>query len=99
MGTVGRRDGFAEVVTMADYTDDDVVHDAARDAARRHRPRAVLALAEIDVKRAALLRREFGLPGLDTFAATAYRDKVLMKKYARAAGIRVPEFAPVACAR
>ena len=31
-------DGFAEVVTVADYTDDDAVLDAARAAARRHRP-------------------------------------------------------------
>jgi hypothetical protein len=90
-------DGFAEVVTVADYSDDDAVLNAARDAARRHAPRAVLALAEVDVVRAARLRHEFSMPGLDTFGAAAYRDKVIMKKYARAAGIRVPEFAPVTC--
>jgi hypothetical protein len=90
-------DGFAEVVTVADYSDDAAVLSAARDAAQRHAPRAVLALAEVDVVRAARLRHEFGWPGLDSFAATAYRDKVIMKKYARAAGIRVPEFAPAAC--
>lgn len=88
-------DGFAEVVTVTDYADDDAVLDAARTAARRHRLRAVLALAEVDVERAAVMRGELGLPGLDSIAAAAYRDKVLMKKYARAAGIRVPEFAPV----
>lgn len=92
-GEVG--DGFAEVVTVTNYTDDNAVLNAARDAARRHRPRAILGLAEVDVERAAILRGEFGLPGLDTIAATVYRDKVLMKVYARAAGIRVPEFAPV----
>jgi hypothetical protein len=32
-------DGFAEVVVVADYTDDDAVLDAARAAAKRHRPR------------------------------------------------------------
>ena len=88
-------EGFAEVVTVTDYTDDDAVLDAARAAAKRHRPRAILALAEIDVERAAMLRGELGLPGLDTVAATVYRDKVLMKVFARAAGIRVPEFAAV----
>ena len=72
--------------------------DAARAAAKRHRPRAILALAEIDVERAALLRGELGLPGLDTVAATVYRDKILMKVFARAAGIRVPEFAAVTTA-
>lgn len=88
-------DGFAEVVTVTDYTDDDAVLDAARAVAKRHRPRAILALAEVDVERAALLRNEFNLPGLDTVAAAAYRDKIVMKEYARAAGIRVPNFAPV----
>jgi hypothetical protein len=91
-------EGFAEVVTVSDYSDDDAVLDAARAAARRHRPRAILALAEFDVERAALLRSEFNLPGLDINAAAAYRDKILMKKYARAAGIRVPDFAPVSSA-
>ncbi|MFE4856730.1 acetyl-CoA carboxylase biotin carboxylase subunit family protein [Streptomyces sp. NPDC056670] len=91
--------GFAEVVTVADYTSDDAVLAAAREAARRHRPRAVLALAEADVERAALLRRELGLLGLDTTAAAAYRDKVLMKQYARTAGIPVPAYAPVADVR
>jgi hypothetical protein len=88
-------EGFAEVVTVADYTDDDAVLDAARVAAKRHRPRAILALAEIDVDRAAVLRGELSLPGLGTVAATVYRDKVPMKVFARAAGIRVPDFAPV----
>jgi hypothetical protein len=87
--------GFADVVHVADYTDDDAVLAAARAAARRHRPRAILALAEVDVERAAVLRNEFELPGLDSIAAVAYRDKILMKKYAQAAGIRVPEFAAV----
>lgn len=90
--------GFAEVVTVSDYSDDDAVLDAARAAARRQRPRAILSLAEIDVERAAQLRSEFNLPGLDTISAAAYRDKILMKKYAQAAGIRVPDFAPVTSA-
>lgn len=91
-------EGFAEVVTVSDYSDDDAVLDAARAAARRQRPRAILSLAEIDVERAAQLRSEFNLPGLDTISAAAYRDKILMKKYAQAAGIRVPDFAPVTSA-
>src|SRR5262245_58682091 len=89
-------DGFAEIVTVGDYTDDDAVLTAARAAAKRHRPQAILALAEIDVTRAAVLRGELNLPGLGTVAATVYRDKVPMKAFARAAGIRVPDFAPVA---
>jgi biotin carboxylase len=95
---VAVNEGFAEVVKVHDYSDDDAVLDAARAAARRHRPRAILALAEVDVERAAVLRSEFDLPGLDTIAAVAYRDKILMKKYAQAAGMRVPDFAPVTSA-
>jgi biotin carboxylase len=91
-------DGFAEVVTVSDYSDDDAVLEAARAAVRRQRPQAILSLAEIDVERAAQLRSEFNLPGLDTTSAAAYRDKILMKKYAQAAGIRVPDFAPVTSA-
>ncbi|MBX9399494.1 hypothetical protein K4749_39675 [Streptomyces sp. TRM72054] len=91
----GIGEGFADAVSVADYCDDEAVLAAARKLIRRYRPRAVLALAEIDVERAALLRGEFGLAGLDTAAASAYRDKVLMKEYARAAGLRVPAFARV----
>lgn len=89
--------GFADVATVADWSDDRAVLDAARALAARHRPRTVLALAEFDVERAAVLRGELGLPGLDTAAAVAYRDKVTMKAYARAAGLQVPDFAPVGC--
>ncbi|HEX5568921.1 MAG TPA: hypothetical protein VFY14_18685, partial [Streptomyces sp.] len=88
-------DGFLEVLTVPDYTDDDAALAAGRDAARRHRPRAVLAFAEADVRRAAALRAESGLPGLGPEAAALYRDKVLMKERAGAAGLRVPDFAPV----
>ncbi|MEN0137261.1 MAG: carboxylate--amine ligase [Rhodococcus sp. (in: high G+C Gram-positive bacteria)] len=88
-------DGFAEIVTVADYNDDDAVLGAARELAARHRPDAVFALAEVDVERTARLRGELGLPGLDTATAAAYRDKVLMKELARAAGLLVPAFAPV----
>lgn len=87
--------GFAEIVAVTDYNDDDAVLDAARVLAQRHRPRAVFALAEVDVGRAATLRGELGLPGLDTATAAAFRDKILMKELAQAAGLLVPAFAPV----
>ncbi|MFD7921901.1 acetyl-CoA carboxylase biotin carboxylase subunit family protein [Streptomyces sp. NPDC059740] len=92
-------EGFAEVVTVPDWTDDAAVLAAAREVARRYPPRVVLAPAEADVERAAALRHELALPGLDRVAAAAYRDKVLMKQYAGAAGLPVPAFAPVATVR
>jgi biotin carboxylase len=94
---VERTDGFAEVVTVPDWTDTGSVLAAARDLAARYRPRAVLGPAEFDVERAAVLRGELGLPGLDTVAAEAYRDKVRMKEYARTAGLQVPAFSSVRC--
>jgi len=48
----------------------------------------------MDVLRGATLRAELGLPGLTVDQAAAYRDKLLMKRYAAAAGMRVPAFAP-----
>ncbi|KXF54531.1 carboxylate--amine ligase [Rhodococcus sp. SC4] len=88
-------EGFAEIVTVTDYHDDDAVLGAARELAGRHRPKAVVALAEVDVERAATVRGELGLPGLDTATAGGYRDKILMKELAQAAGLLVPAFAPV----
>ncbi len=87
--------GFLGVERVADYTDDTAVHDAVRRLRAHHDVTRVLALAEVDVERAAGLREELGLPGQRPESARAYRDKVLMKEYARAGGIRVPAFAPV----
>ncbi|MFE9094094.1 acetyl-CoA carboxylase biotin carboxylase subunit family protein [Streptomyces sp. NPDC007264] len=67
----------------------------AEEAARAHGVDLVASTSESDVLRAARLRARLGLPGQGTASATAYRDKVVMKRIARDAGIRVPAFAPV----
>ncbi|MFB7913285.1 acetyl-CoA carboxylase biotin carboxylase subunit family protein [Streptomyces sp. NPDC056061] len=67
----------------------------AEEAARAHGVDLVASTSESDVLRAARLRARLGLPGQDPASATAYRDKVAMKRIAREAGIRVPEFAAV----
>ncbi|MFJ5832320.1 acetyl-CoA carboxylase biotin carboxylase subunit family protein [Streptomyces sp. NPDC093089] len=90
--------GFAEVERVPDYTDDDAVLDAARRMAGRHAVTRVLALAEVDVERAAALRAGLGLPGQLPDSARAYRDKVLMKELAAEGGLAVPPFAAVASA-
>ncbi|WP_335938782.1 ATP-grasp domain-containing protein [Streptomyces sp. PTD5-9] len=87
--------GFLDVEQVADYTDDTAVRDAARRLRERHGVTRVLALAEVDVERAAALRAELDVPGQRPDSARAYRDKVLMKERAAAGGIRVPAFAPV----
>lgn len=68
---------------------------AAEEAARRYGAELVASTSESDVLRAARLRARLGLPGQDGPSASAYRDKVVMKRLAGAAGIRVPSFAPV----
>ncbi|GAA3939188.1 hypothetical protein GCM10022244_54310 [Streptomyces gulbargensis] len=90
--------GFAHVERVADYTDDEAVLAAARRTAERYGVTRVLALAEVDVERAAALRAELGLPGQLPESARAYRDKVLMKERAAAGGVPVPPFAAVASA-
>ncbi|MFD8259356.1 acetyl-CoA carboxylase biotin carboxylase subunit family protein [Streptomyces griseoluteus] len=88
--------GFADVERVPDYTDDAAVIEAARRIAGRHAVTRVLALAEVDVERAAALRAGLGLPGQLPESARAYRDKVLMKELAAAGGVPVPPFAAVA---
>lgn len=68
---------------------------AAEEAAREYGVDLVASTSEGDVLRAARLRARLGLTGQSTASATAYRDKVVMKQLARAAGVRVPAFAPI----
>ncbi|MCL3994385.1 ATP-grasp domain-containing protein [Streptomyces lavenduligriseus] len=67
----------------------------AEEAARDHGVDLVASTSESDVLRAARLRARLDLPGQRPDSATAYRDKVVMKRIAREAGIRVPAFTPV----
>ncbi|MGI5259354.1 ATP-grasp domain-containing protein [Streptomyces angustmyceticus] len=67
----------------------------AEEAAREHAVDLIASTSESDILRAARLRGRLGLPGQSVASATAYRDKVVMKRLARDAGIRVPAFAPV----
>ncbi|MFD5520101.1 hypothetical protein [Streptomyces sp. NPDC127066] len=55
----------------------------------------VIALSEFDLLRAARLRRLFGVPGQDVPSATAFRDKLVMKRILADAGVPVVRFAPV----
>ncbi|QEV17958.1 ATP-grasp domain-containing protein [Streptomyces alboniger] len=67
----------------------------AEAAAREYGVDLIASTSESDILRAARLRGRLALPGQDVASATAYRDKVVMKRIARDAGIRVPGFAPV----
>jgi hypothetical protein len=56
----------------------------------------VISLSEFDLLRAARLREAFGVPGQDVASATAFRDKLAMKRILEAAGVPVAPYAPVA---
>jgi hypothetical protein len=68
---------------------------AAERAARKHGVTLIVSSSEDDVLRCARLRHRLELPGQSVQSATAYRDKLVMKRLARAAGIRVPPFSAV----
>ncbi|MFF7635727.1 acetyl-CoA carboxylase biotin carboxylase subunit family protein [Kitasatospora sp. NPDC008050] len=67
----------------------------AEEAARTYGVDLIASTSEDDVVRAARLRDRLGLTGQDGSSALAYRDKVVMKQLARAAGLAVPAFAAV----
>jgi biotin carboxylase len=67
----------------------------AEQAARSFGAELVASTSEQDVLRAARLRERLGSTGQSGDSATAYRDKVTMKRLARAAGVAVPAFAPI----
>lgn len=57
--------------------------------------RRIVAPNERFLLLAAELRNRFGIPGISLETATLFRDKVAMKTAAQAAGVAVPEFAPL----
>ncbi|KAB1979149.1 ATP-grasp domain-containing protein [Streptomyces triticiradicis] len=67
----------------------------AEETARAHGVDLVASTSEDDVLRAARLRERLGVPGQGTASATAYRDKAVMKRLLREAGLPVPSFAVI----
>ncbi|WP_224360665.1 ATP-grasp domain-containing protein [Hyalangium versicolor] len=68
--------------------------DVCQRAMRRHAEHGVFAVATLDellVDVAARVRNELKLPGARPEDAQRFRNKMLMKKLLRAAGVRVPE--------
>ncbi|MCP3102884.1 ATP-grasp domain-containing protein [Myxococcus sp. K15C18031901] len=73
--------------------------DISKAAAKRHAEHGIFAVATLDeqmVDLAARLRTELGVGGARPEEARRFRDKVLMKKLLREAGVRVPEHASCA---
>jgi biotin carboxylase len=94
--------GF-EDVAHREFLDCQVVADylswstewTAEQAARAHGVTLIASSSEDDVLRCARLRHRLRLRGQSIESATAYRDKLVMKRLATAAGIAVPAFSAV----
>jgi biotin carboxylase len=85
-------DGFVRVDDL--LSSEDVLKAVKRYHAKRPLG-AVLAHDEYAVEPAALLAASLGLPGLTSSAATAARDKLVMRRRLATAGIAVPEWRAV----
>ena len=63
--------------------------------ARRQPIHRIVALDDFDVELAAMLREHLFIPGMGETTGRAFRDKLAMRRRARAAGIPCPEFVHV----
>lgn len=63
--------------------------------ARRDRIDRIVALDDFDVELAGMLREHLFVPGMGETTGRAFRDKLSMRRRARAAGIPCPEFVHV----
>lgn len=89
------RESLDEVVTLPDTAPAELVTHAVCHLARTRKLDCLVALEEFDVITAALTREHLGLPGMDASTARGFRDKLLMRRKARDAGIKVPDFVHV----
>src|SRR5688572_10224971 len=89
------RDSLADVFLMPELDNAAHVVNAVSYLARRERLDRIVALDEFDMEMAAVLREHLRLAGLSVTGTRAVRDKLVMRELTHAAGIRVPEYAPV----
>ncbi|MCP9271954.1 ATP-grasp domain-containing protein [Mycolicibacterium arenosum] len=80
---------LADLVVFDEYTTDDRIPIVADELIGVHGLGRVIVLAEADVLRAAEIRGRRGLRGQQPQDALLFRDKALMKRAVRAAGIAV----------
>ena len=82
-------DGFYQMPDLYDRT---AVTNAVSYLARTEDISCIIALDEFDMEMAATLREHLRLEGMGETAVRYFRDKLAMRKGARAAGILVPDF-------
>lgn len=83
--------GFAHFEVLDDYERDLAVR--AAELAEKFRPTHVVAPHEADLQIAAELRQRLGLPGPYPADILPFRDKLVMKRLAAAAGIEIAPYA------
>lgn len=86
---------FARVETYRNYEHSDLPEKRALEIHATTPLRNVVSLSEVDVLRTARIRERCSIPGHSEANAWAWRDKLLMKERARAAGLGTPLFARV----
>jgi phosphoribosylaminoimidazole carboxylase (NCAIR synthetase) len=86
---------YAYVEAIEDYDGSGRLEARALDLAERFEITDVVACQEVDLQRAGVLREVLGVPGQGIDSAEAYRDKLVMKRLAGAAGVRVAMHAEV----
>src|SRR5262245_28416248 len=89
------RDAIAEIRTIARTATDTEIRQVVADLFRRHPVDRIAALDDFDVEMGAMLREYFQVQGFGRTVASRFRDKLTMRRQARRAGLRVPEFSPV----
>lgn len=86
------RDVIDEFYQLPDLYDRTAVFNAVSYLARTERIGRIIALDEFDMEMAASLREHFRMDGMGETSVRFFRDKLAMRKGARAAGILVPDF-------
>ncbi|MFF4960956.1 acetyl-CoA carboxylase biotin carboxylase subunit family protein [Streptomyces sp. NPDC001222] len=83
-------DAFADIYGFSNYAVNDLVLKSADALVSGGSFTRIVAMTEVDVMRAAILRERHGIPGLLPKDAIYMRDKILMKERAAESGILVP---------
>jgi hypothetical protein len=89
------RDAIDEFYYLRRDMPEDDVRKGAAFAARTERIDRIVALDDFDVERAAMLREYLYVAGMGQTTARVFRDKLAMRRRARAAGILCPDFVPL----
>ncbi|WP_073154092.1 ATP-grasp domain-containing protein [Seinonella peptonophila] len=88
-------DDYSYIESFQNYDNNGQIYARAIEIYQQIPFRSILAIAEVDILRAAELRNYLGLPGQSLQSATAFRDKVVMKQLAKQHRILVPPFSRI----